>query len=124
MNNNGLALIAPRITPALDPQFRPAVLANRTYRALVGSCDKPVSVGLALEQSDGNVSHFRTEILPEAHPQALANFVYLERILRLLIWSRGGFRIHFLGPPALATKLASYYRDTATGKFDSDIVAE
>src|SRR3954468_9874158 len=124
MNNNGLALIAPRITPTLDPNFRPAVLANRAFRSLVRSSRNPVPVGLALEQADGNVSHFKTEILPESHPQATANFVYLERILRLLLWSRGGFRIHFQGPSALATKLAAYYRDTATGKFDSNIVAE
>ena len=124
MNNNGLTLVAPRITPVLDPSFRPAVLANRAFRLLVRSCGKPVSIGLALEQADGNVSHFRTEILPESHSQADANFTYLERILRLLLWSRGGFRIHFQGPPTLATKLAAYYRDTATGKFDSSIVAE
>src|SRR2546430_12393277 len=121
MNNNGLALVAPRIAPVLDANFRPAVLANRAFRSLVHSSGNPLPVGLALEQTDGNVSHFRTEILPESHPQAGGNFVYLERILRLLLWSRGGFRIHFQGPAALATKLAAYYRDTATGKFDSNI---
>src|SRR6185369_3914799 len=100
MNNNGLALIAPRITPALDPDFRPAVLANHAFRSLVRSSGNPVAVGVALEQTGGNVSHFRTEILPESHPQTAGSFIYLERILRLLIWSRGGFRIHFQGPPA------------------------
>jgi predicted NBD/HSP70 family sugar kinase len=124
MNNNGLALVAPKVTPVLDPLFRPAVLANRAFRALVHSTGNPISVGLALEQTDGNVSHFRTEILPESHPQAAGNFVYLERILRLLLWSRGGFRIHFQGPANLAAKLAEYYRESATGKFDSNIVAE
>jgi predicted NBD/HSP70 family sugar kinase len=124
MNNNGLALVAPKVTPVLDPLFRPAVLANRAFRALVHSTGNPISVGLALEQTDGNVSHFRTEILPESHPQAAGNFVYLERILRLLLWSRGGFRIHFRGPANLAAKLAEYYRESATGKFDSNIVAE
>jgi predicted NBD/HSP70 family sugar kinase len=123
MNNNGLALVAPGVMPALDPNFKPAVLANRAFRSLVRVSGNPVSVGLALEQADGNVSHFRTEILPESHPQAAANFTYLGRILRLLLWSRGGFRIHFHGPANLATKLAAYYRDTLTGKFDSDIVA-
>src|SRR5215467_11146797 len=116
MNNNGLALVAPRVTPALDSSFRPAVLANRAFRSLVRSSGNPVPIGLALEQTDGNVSHFRTEILPESHPQAGGNLIYLERILRLLIWSRVGFRIHIQGPPALATKLAEYYRDTTTGK--------
>lgn len=124
MNNNGLVLVAPKVTPVLDPSFCPAVLANRLYRAQVRASRNPAAVGLALEQTDGNVSHFRTEILPESHPQAAGNFVYLERILRLLLWSRGGFRIHFRGPANLAAKLAEYYRESATGKFDSNIVAE
>jgi predicted NBD/HSP70 family sugar kinase len=124
MNNNGLALVAPRIIPALDPNFRPAVLANRAFRSQVQTSGNPVPVDIALEQADGNVSHFKTEILPESHPQAAGNFIYLERILRLLLWSRGGFRIHFQGPANLASKLSSYYRDTATGKFDSNVVAE
>jgi predicted NBD/HSP70 family sugar kinase len=121
--NNGLGLVAPRITPALDPWFRPAVLANRSFRERVRTAGNAVQVTLALEQAGGNVSHFRTEILPESHPQAAGNFVYLERIAKLLLWSRGGFRFHFAGPASLAAKLASHYRDTPTGKFDSDIVA-
>jgi predicted NBD/HSP70 family sugar kinase len=124
MNNNGLALVSPKITPALDPNFRPAVLANRAFQSLVSSCGNSVPLAIALEQADANVSHFRTEILPESHPQAAGNFTYVERIVRLLLWSRGGFRIHFQGPANLATNLAAYYRETATGKFDSDIVAE
>jgi predicted NBD/HSP70 family sugar kinase len=124
MNNNGMALVAPRITPALDPSFRPAVLANRAFRSLVRSSPTPIPISLALEQTDGNVSHFNTEILPEARPTSAANFTYLERILRLLLWSRGGFRIHFQGPATLAARLAAYYLDTPTGRFDSNIVAE
>src|SRR5215510_14883255 len=98
MNNNGLALVAPKLAPPLDRDFRPAVLANRAFRSLVRASENPVPVGIALEQADGNVSHFKTEILPESHSQAAGNFIYLERILRLLLWSRGGFRIHFQGP--------------------------
>jgi|ERR1051326_1122126 predicted NBD/HSP70 family sugar kinase len=124
MNNVGLPLVAPRITPVLDPSFRPAVLANGAFRELVRSSDSPVSVGLALEQTDGNTSHFGTQILPESHSQAAGNFLYLERILKLLLWSRGGFRIHFQGPANLAAKLADHYRESPTGKFDSNIVAE
>ncbi len=33
--NNGLPLVAPRVTPILDPGFRPAVLAMRGFRDLV-----------------------------------------------------------------------------------------
>jgi predicted NBD/HSP70 family sugar kinase len=88
--NHGLALVAPRVTPVLDPRFRPAVLANRAFREQVQASGNPVSVGLALEQTDGNVSHFNTAV----------------------------------GPTTLAKKLSDHYRETATGRFDSNIVAE
>jgi predicted NBD/HSP70 family sugar kinase len=123
-DNHGLSLIAPRVLPVLDCGFRPAVLANRAFRRLVSATPNPVPVRIALEQADGNVSHFETQVLSETHSRAAGNFVYIERITKFLLWSRGGFRIHFDGPAYLAAKLAAHYRDTPTGRFDSNIVAE
>ena len=123
-DNHGLSLVAPRITPTLDPSFRPAVLANRAFRESVRAAGKGVRVRLALEQTDGTVSHFETEVLPEGHPKSAGNATYLERIVKFLLWSRGGFRLHFDGPGSLAEKLAAHYRDTPTGSFDSNLVGE
>src|SRR4051794_21859593 len=123
-NNNGLALVAPRVVPVLDGAFRPAVLANRAFRDLVGASSGRVPVKMALEQTEGNVSHFETEILPEGHTGAAGNFTYLERITKFLLWSRGGKRVYFGGPAVLAERLARHYGETATGKFDSNLVGE
>src|ERR1035437_4499693 len=79
---NGLPLVAPRVSPVLDPAFRPAVLANRAFRAQAKATRKAVTVRLGLEQTDGNVSHFTTPILPDNHPQAAGNSTYLERITK------------------------------------------
>jgi predicted NBD/HSP70 family sugar kinase len=122
--NRGLSLIAPGVTPVLDPGFRPAVLANRAFRRQVQALPHPVAVRLALEQTDGTVSHFNTAIFSEKHSAAAGNFVYLERILKFLLWSRGGFRVHFDGPPALAEQLRQHYRESASGRFDSNLVGE
>ncbi len=122
--NRGLPLIAPKVTPALDPWFRPAALANRAFREAVRAAARPVPVLLALEQAEGIVSHFQTQILPEDHPLAAANFAYLERIAKALLWSRGGFRFHFQGPAPLAARLAAHYRESAAGRFDANLVAE
>ena len=116
--------ILPKITPPLDPFFRPAALANRTYRQRVSATKNPVAVQLALEQADGSVFHFSTEIFPGDHPQANANFFYLERLLKFLLWSRGGFRIHFTGPSELGQQLQKHFRETATGKFDAYMMGE
>ncbi len=122
--NHGLPFVTPRVTPVLDPAFRPAVLANRAFRKLTQATPGAVSVRIGLEQTDGSVSHFSTQVLPESHAQAAGNFTYVERIAKFLLWSRGGFRIHFDGPAALASQLAAHYCETATGEFDSNLVGE
>ena len=122
--NHGLALVAPRITPPLDSAFRPAVLANRAFRNAARASKNPVSIQLALEQADGSVFHFATEIFAESHPQSGGNFTYFERLVKFLLWSRGGFRIHFAGPTSLGGRLQQHFRETPTGKFDSNLVGE
>lgn len=121
-NNNGLPLIAPRLTPVLDPAFRPAALATRAFREQARASKNAVPVELALEQADGSVFRFKTEVLPEGHPHVAGNFTLIERMVKFLLWSRGGFRIHFNGPKALGEALQKHYRETPTGKFDSEII--
>jgi predicted NBD/HSP70 family sugar kinase len=123
-DNNGLPLIPPRVQPILDAAFRPAVLANRAFRARVEASPNPVPVHLALQQTDGNVSRFSTRVFASSAAGAAGNLTYLERLTKFLLWSRGGFRLHFHGPPDLAARLAAHYRETPTGKFDSEIVGE
>jgi predicted NBD/HSP70 family sugar kinase len=119
--NNGLPLVAPKVAAVLDPNFRPAVLANRAFLSEIGA---GTPVGLALEQADGSIFHYRTKIAPPTHKLAAANFIYIERLAKFLLWSRGGFRIHFEGPDDLAERLSNYYQTTATGKFDAQIMGQ
>jgi predicted NBD/HSP70 family sugar kinase len=122
--NQGLPLVAPRVVPVLDPVFRPAVLAVRAYRELVDAAPGAIPVRLALEQADGSVFRFDTRVLPDSHPQGSGNFTFLERLVKFLLWSRGGWRIYVDGPAPLVSQLATHYRETATGKFDAHLVAQ
>jgi predicted NBD/HSP70 family sugar kinase len=122
--NSGLPLVAPRVMPVLDPGFRPAVLAVRAFHNLVESTSGAVPVRLALEQADGSVFRFDTHLLPESHPQASANVPFLERLVKFLLWSRGGWRIYVDGPASSVQALTAHYRQTPTGRFDANFVAE
>lgn len=122
--NQGLPLIAPRVVPVLDPGFRPAVLAVRAFAALVDATTGAIPVRLALEQADGSVFRFDIRVLPDSHPNAAANFTFVERFVKFLLWSRGGWRVHVDGPASLVSRLAAHYRDTPTGKFDAHLVGQ
>lgn len=122
MRNDSLKLVVPRITPVLDPAFRPPVLANRAFEALAARSGAAVSVQVALEQADGSVEQAATTVFPEGHPESGANFRHVERWLKFLLWSRGGYRVHFAGPASLAEALARHYQSHPTGKFDAEMM--
>jgi predicted NBD/HSP70 family sugar kinase len=124
ITNDGLPLPVPRVVPPLDPDFRPAVLAVRAFRGLVDDAGGGTRVRLALEQADGSVFRFETAVLPESHPASAANERHLERFVKFILWSRGGWRLFIDGPASLASSLAAHYRETETGRFDAHMVGE
>ena len=92
--------------PVLDSQFQPAVLAVREFQAAAMSEGNAVPVRIALEQPGGAVFHSELLVFPEGHAEAAANVRQLERLVKFLLWSRGGFRIYVDGPAALAELLS------------------
>jgi predicted NBD/HSP70 family sugar kinase len=119
MHSHHPFLVPPQVVPPLDPGFRPPILANRAFQALAILSGNPVPIHLALEQADGSTFRFHTNVLPANHPSAPANVFFLERWLKFLLWSRGGFRISFAGPPALADALRTHYATQPAGRFDA-----
>ncbi len=119
-NNNGLSLVRPAIAPVLDPDFRPAVLANRAFRQAAER--QPVAVSLALERADGGVSRFDTVVADASLAESAGNFMVVERLVKFLLWSRGGWKVHFCGPAELGHQLQAHYRETATGRFDAELM--
>ena len=123
-SDSPLPLVAPAVTPPLDPDFRPAALAVAAFDRLVEQCGAPVPVRVALEQTDGSVFHFHTRLLPSSHPRADANLLHLERFVKFVLWARGGWRIFVDGPAGAVERLTAHYRETPTGRFDSELVGE
>jgi predicted NBD/HSP70 family sugar kinase len=110
-------------TPAvLDPSFRPAALADRSFRHAAEASGSAVPIAVALEQDDGTVSRHDSVVFPDGHALAGANARFVERLVKCLLWARGGFRIHFSGPESLAGELRNHYARSATGRFDSDLI--
>jgi hypothetical protein len=83
--------------------------------------------GRLVQGGDGRpetVFHCQADIFSEDHPQSAGNFTYLERMVKFLLWSRGGFRIYFSGPDSLGVALQKHYRETSTGRFDAAIMGD
>ncbi|MFN8454647.1 MAG: ROK family protein [Anaerolineae bacterium] len=111
-------LIKPRFVPPLDEDFRPAVLANRAFQQAVKDSGVGVPLILGLERSAGFLSRFETMVFPEGHPAAAANLPYVERLVKFLLWQRGGWKLYVGGPPSLARHLQTCYAPDGERAFD------
>ncbi len=112
----------PRVVAPLHPEFRPAWLGNRAFRAAAGA--EGARLCFALERDSENVSVFETRLLPDGHPEANCNLRYAERTLKFLLWQKGGFRVRVAGPLAVVEHLARAYGPGGERAFDAEFFAK
>jgi len=119
-----LRLISPRFRPPLDDGFRPAVLANRAFRQEVQDSGVGVPLVLGLERGDGSISRFETVVFPEGHPRAEANLMYAERLVKFLLWQRGGWKVYVGGPASIGEFIRRTYSLDGERAFDARVMGE
>jgi len=111
-------LVEPNITPPLDKDFRPAVLANRNFLEEVAASRVGIPLLVGLERSDGYISHFTTQVFPEEHAFAKSNLKYVERVVKFLLWQKGGWKIYLGGPRRIGEHIRSCYSAEGERSFD------
>ncbi len=99
-------------TPKLDPQFVPFGVWRTAY---LKDAKKPIAI--AVERDKGRVSVHHTCIhgTPE---MAEADYRYVERYVKFLLWSIGGFRVSVCGCSELAQRLKKAYDPKGERHFD------
>jgi predicted NBD/HSP70 family sugar kinase len=116
--------LSPKFRPVLDPDFVAASLWCRAYRNRVAACNRGIPFALALERADGAIATLRTAILPHQGQDAVLNQRYAERLLKFLLWQKGGWRVWVGGEPRLADFLRSVYSPSGARAFDSQFMGE
>jgi hypothetical protein len=115
-----VAVQSPAFRAPLDPGFEPAFLFNRNHLRRLRASGKGLPLVLGLERECGLVSRFETWADPAADPATVRR---VERIVKFLLWSRGGWKLHFGGPPAIGEAIRRTYSPRGARKFDCAMMA-
>ena len=102
--------------PKLDPTFIPFGVWREAYLK-----DAKMPIAIALERDKGRVSVHHTCIhgTPE---MAEADYRYVERYVKFLLWSTGGFRVSICGCSELTRRLQKAYTPEGERHFDYTFV--
>ena len=115
--------ISYKTTPKLDQEFAPAVMWNRAYKQL---CDDKESkpIAIALYRTDGTISVHKTSVLADSQENLALNVKYVERLVKFLLWQKGGYRVAIGGCEELARALGEIYSASGARAFDYDFMGE
>lgn len=124
MTQNSQIRVQAIFVPPLEPAFRPAALFNRIYQQEIEGSGKGTPLIFGLERADGSVSRFETKVFQAEHPWANHNSFYSERILKFLLWQRGGWRVYVGGPGEIGDYLRKSYSPGGERAFDYHFMGE
>ena len=103
--------------PVLDPDFIPLMRFNRAF---LEGAKKPL--GIAVERADGQMASCHTFIHGTPEMKA-ADCYYIERIVKTILWMKGGFKVYVSGDEGVWEYLKSVYCAGGQQEFDWDYMA-
>ena len=115
-------LARPRVAPPLHPEFAPAALANRAYLKAVRESGHSAPLVIALERGDNSVSVYWTECFEEDASSASLNLPVAERLVKMLLWQRGGWRVIVGGPRSVGQHIRQVYSPEGARAFDAEFM--
>ncbi|MDE7260826.1 MAG: ROK family protein, partial [Oscillospiraceae bacterium] len=104
-------------TPPLDPAFIPIMRFNQAFLA---TAKKPV--GIAVERADGQMASFRTFIHGTPDMEE-ADRYYIERLVKTVLWVKGGFKVYVSGDEGIYQYLKAAYGPGGAQAFDCGFMA-
>ncbi|MBR5756047.1 MAG: ROK family protein [Firmicutes bacterium] len=109
--------VAIKNIPVLDPEFIPIGAFNKAF---LKTAKKPV--GIAVERADGQMASVSTFIhgTPEMKD---ADRYYIERLVKTLLWMKGGFKVYVSGDEDIYEYLKGVYCKGGRQEFDWDFMA-
>ena len=100
--------------PPLDPSFIPL---GRFYEAFLQDAKEPFDV--AVERSNGQMAVYRTRVHGTEELRE-ADIYYIDRIIKTLLWMKGGFRVYLAGNEAVCDAMKEHYSAGGSRDFDFD----
>ena len=111
-----------KVKPVLDSGFLPAVLWNKVFKELVNR-KKGVPLVIGLKRKDNTFSRFATQILPFDSRLDALNTKYVERLIKFLLWQKGGYQV-LLSEKYMADIISKIYRKAGKRFFDYEFMGK
>jgi len=110
-----------KVESVLDKQFTPLSLVTREFRENTKNDGQDVVIGIV--RNNNYVSCYKTRIYKDGTGKDDINFRYIERIVKALLWCRGGYKIIIATESTVGEKIKKAYEKGNIRDFDNGFMA-
>ena len=110
-----------KVKSVLDKQFQPMSLVVREMREATKEDGQDIVIGIV--RNNGYVSAYKTRIYKDGVGKDDVNFRFIERMVKALLWVRGGYKIIIAGSPVVGEKIKAAYAKGGLRDFDNGFMA-
>ena len=111
-----------KVKAPLDPGFMPMAIVFRDFEAAV-KAEGGEKLTIGLERNGGLTSVFTIEVFKDGTGHDEENHEFVERIVKTLLWIRGGYKIIIAGSKVIADKIKADYSEDGIRAFDREFMS-
>ena len=97
-------------------------VANRDFQKMVAASGNSAPVAIALERGPDHISVYKASVFAEGTSGSEMNLTYIERLVKFLLWGRGGYRVYIAGCSKITRRLQHMYAPVSEREFDYNIM--
>lgn len=107
----------------LDPGYQPMIVKYKEFEAAVEAAGGE-DIVIAVERNKGFISTFKMKVYADGTGHDEENYGIVERIVKSMLWIRGGYKIIIAGSKYIADGIAAAYKKGGAREFDADFMAK
>ncbi|MBR6917696.1 MAG: ROK family protein, partial [Clostridia bacterium] len=108
----------------LDPHFMPMTVVLDDFAKKVASSDKKAHLTIGIERNKGYVSTYALDIFSDGTGHDEENYAVVERIIKSMLWIRGGWKVMIHGSKYIADRIKDDYKTGGAREFDDKFMAK
>lgn len=110
-----------KVMAPLDAAFLPMSVVLRDFERDTAAAQSQ-NLAISIVRNQGNVSTYRLRVFADGIDDQRNNFV-VERIVKTLLWVKGGYKVIIAGSRSIYEHVAAAYSASGTRAFDFDFMA-
>lgn len=101
----------------LDKKFKPAIIELRNFKKDVLASNNSNKLIIAVKRNGGYVYHKEIDVFKDGIDDE-RNIFIVERLIKTILWTVGGYEIYIAGSKVIADAIKSYYQNGGLRDFD------